>query len=200
MSPPARCRPRLGLEEGTQLPRRSSSYYYKNDALNDRWCRKSTSPPSAGRRRRRSTTSWRWPSGQRFLSGVFLGAGIRLIDFKMECGRLFEGEMMRIVVSRGRDFSRFMPPLGHQVERQARQGPFPSATGGLVEAYTEVARRLGISRRTRSPVRPARAWSSKAKRMSGGLARAAAGLLCGFLIGSCAPDSGCPRCRCTPIR
>ena len=32
-----------------------------------------------------------------FLSGLFLGVGIRLVDFKMECGRLWENDMMRIV-------------------------------------------------------------------------------------------------------
>jgi len=34
-----------------------------------------------------------------FLSGLFLGVGIRLVDFKMECGRLWENDMMRIVVA-----------------------------------------------------------------------------------------------------
>ncbi len=53
---------RLGLEEGTQLPRSIIEFYYKNDQLNDPMVSESTSPPSAGRRRRRSTTSWRWPS------------------------------------------------------------------------------------------------------------------------------------------
>jgi phosphoribosylaminoimidazole-succinocarboxamide synthase len=40
---------RLGIEEGTQLPRSTI-----------RWSPRSTSPPSAGPRRRKSTTSWRW--------------------------------------------------------------------------------------------------------------------------------------------
>ena len=34
-----------------------------------------------------------------FLSGLFLGVGIRLIDFKMESGRLWENDLMRIVVA-----------------------------------------------------------------------------------------------------
>ena len=34
-----------------------------------------------------------------FLSGLFLGVGIRLVDFKMECGRLWENDLMRIVVA-----------------------------------------------------------------------------------------------------
>ena len=52
---------RLGIEEGTQLPRnRSSSSTTRT--TNMTWCRKSTSRRSAGPRRRRSTTSWRSPS------------------------------------------------------------------------------------------------------------------------------------------
>jgi len=54
---------------------------------------------------------WATPAGNRrhhgrwlyafndFLTGLFLGIGIRLVDFKMECGRLFENEMMRIIVA-----------------------------------------------------------------------------------------------------
>ena len=34
-----------------------------------------------------------------FLSGLFLGVGIQLVDFKIECGRLWENDMMRIVVA-----------------------------------------------------------------------------------------------------
>ena len=34
-----------------------------------------------------------------FLSGLFLGVGIQLVDFKIECGRLFENDMMRIIVA-----------------------------------------------------------------------------------------------------
>ena len=34
-----------------------------------------------------------------FLSGLFLGVGIRLVDFKCEFGRLWENEQMRIVLA-----------------------------------------------------------------------------------------------------
>ena len=78
-----------------------------------------------------------------FLSGLFLGVGIRLVDFKMETGRLWEGDLMRIVVA-DEISPEFVPALGHQVQGQARQGPLPPRLGGLVEAYSEVARRLGI--------------------------------------------------------
>jgi SAICAR synthetase len=34
------------------------------------------------------------------LFGLFLGVGIHLIDFKMECGRLWEGDLMRVASAR----------------------------------------------------------------------------------------------------
>src|ERR1700754_2037426 len=80
---------RLGIEEGTQLPRSIIEFYYKNDALND---------PMVSEEH---ITAFGWAAPQEiddimslairvndFLSGLFLGAGIRLVDFKMECGRL----------------------------------------------------------------------------------------------------------------
>ncbi|HEX2625126.1 MAG TPA: phosphoribosylaminoimidazolesuccinocarboxamide synthase, partial [Sphingomicrobium sp.] len=91
---------RLGIEEGTQLPRSIIEFYYKNDALND---------PMVSEEH---ITAFGWASPQEiddimalairvndFLSGLFLGVGIRLVDFKMETGRLWENDTMRIVVA-----------------------------------------------------------------------------------------------------
>ena len=91
---------RLGIEEGTQLPRSIIEFYYKNDPLGD---------PMVSEEH---ITAFGWATPQEiddvmalairvndFLSGLFLGVGIRLVDFKMECGRLWENEMMRIVVA-----------------------------------------------------------------------------------------------------
>ncbi len=91
---------RLGIEEGTQLPRSIIEFYYKNDQLND---------PMVSEEH---ITAFGWATPQEiddimalairvndFLTGLFLGIGIRLVDFKMECGRLFENEMMRIIVA-----------------------------------------------------------------------------------------------------
>ena len=78
-----------------------------------------------------------------FLSGLFLGVGIRLVDFKIECGRLWEGEMMRIVVADeiSPDSCRLWDVKSNDKMDKDR---FRRDMGGLVEAYTEVARRLGI--------------------------------------------------------
>jgi phosphoribosylaminoimidazole-succinocarboxamide synthase len=78
-----------------------------------------------------------------FLSGLFLGAGIQLVDFKIECGRLWENDMMRIVVADeiSPDNCRLWDI---QTQNKLDKDRFRRDMGGLVEAYTEVARRLGI--------------------------------------------------------
>src|SRR6187401_603755 len=91
---------RLGIEEGTVLPRSIIEFYYKADALDD---------PMVSEEH---ITAFGWASPQEiddvmalairvndFLSGLFMGVGIQLVDFKIECGRLYDGEMMRIVVA-----------------------------------------------------------------------------------------------------
>jgi phosphoribosylaminoimidazole-succinocarboxamide synthase len=78
-----------------------------------------------------------------FLTGLFLGIGIRLVDFKMECGRLFENEMMRIIVADeiSPDSCRLWDIKSNEKLDKDR---FRRDLGGLLEAYTEVAKRLGI--------------------------------------------------------
>ncbi len=135
---------RLGIEEGTQLPRSIIEFYYKNDALND---------PMVSEEH---VTAFGWATPQEiddimalairvndFLSGLFLGVGIRLVDFKMETGRLWEGDMMRIVVADeiSPDSCRLWDIKSNDKLDKDR---FRKDMGGLVEAYTEVARRLGI--------------------------------------------------------
>jgi phosphoribosylaminoimidazole-succinocarboxamide synthase len=85
-----------------------------------------------------------------FLSGLFLGVGIRLVDFKMECGRLWEGDMMRIVVADeiSPDSCRLWDIKSNDKLDKDR---FRRDLGGLVEAYTEVARRLGILQENEQP-------------------------------------------------
>ncbi len=91
---------RLGIEEGIVLPRSIIEFYYKSDALGDPWFPKSTSRPSAGRTPPSLTTSWHSPSASTTSSrAFFLGIGIQLVDFKIECGRLYEGDMMRIILA-----------------------------------------------------------------------------------------------------
>src|SRR5260370_1109915 len=78
-----------------------------------------------------------------FVTGLFLGIGIRLVDFKMECGRLFENEMMGIIVADeiSPDACRLWDIKSNEKLDKDR---FRRGLGGLLEAYTEVAKRLGI--------------------------------------------------------
>jgi phosphoribosylaminoimidazole-succinocarboxamide synthase len=135
---------RLGLEEGTVLPRSIIEFYYKNDELDD---------PMVSEEH---ITAFGWASPQEiddvmalairvndFLSGLFLGVGIQLVDFKIECGRLWENDMMRIVVADeiSPDSCRLWDV---QTQNKLDKDRFRRDMGGLVEAYTEVAKRLGI--------------------------------------------------------
>ena len=135
---------RLGIAEGTPLPRSIVEYYYKNDALGD--------PLVA----EEHITAFGWASVQDlddimalslrvndFLSGLFLGVGIRLVDFKLEFGRLWENEEMRIVIADeiSPDSCRLWDiKTGEKLDKDR----FRRDLGRVEEAYQEVARRLGI--------------------------------------------------------
>jgi phosphoribosylaminoimidazole-succinocarboxamide synthase len=135
---------RLGLEEGTQLPRSVVEFYYKSDELED---------PMVSEEH---VTAFGWANPQEidemialslrvndFLSGLFLGVGIRLVDFRVEFGRLFEGEMMRIVLA-----DEISPDCCRlwdiQTQDKMDKDRFKEDLGGLIETYQEVARRLGL--------------------------------------------------------
>ena len=135
---------RFAMEEGTPLPRSIVEYYYKSDKLGD---------PMVSEEH---ITAFGWATPQEiddimalairvndFLSGLFLGVGIRLVDFKMETGRLWENDLMRIVVADelSPDSCRLWDIKSNEKLDKDR---FRRDLGGLVEAYAEVAKRLGI--------------------------------------------------------
>ena len=93
-----------------------------------------------------------------FLSGLFLGIGIKLVDFKVEFGRLYENDMMRIVLADeiSPDSCRLWDI---KTQDKLDKDRFRRDMGGLVEAYQEVARRLGIM----PEMRAARALAAEAR-------------------------------------
>jgi phosphoribosylaminoimidazole-succinocarboxamide synthase len=144
---------KLGLEEGHQLPRSIIEFYYKNDALHD---------PMVSEEH---ITAFGWATPMEiddmthmairindFLTGLFLGIGIKLVDFKIEFGRLFENEMMRVVLADeiSPDSCRLWDTKTNDKMDKDR---FRRDLGGLVEAYHEVARRLGIIQLNEQPER-----------------------------------------------
>ena len=81
-----------------------------------------------------------------------MGIGIKLIDFKIEFGRLYENDMMRIVLADeiSPDSCRLWDTKTNDKMDKDR---FRRDMGGLVEAYQEVAKRLGIISENEKPER-----------------------------------------------
>jgi phosphoribosylaminoimidazole-succinocarboxamide synthase len=78
-----------------------------------------------------------------FLSGLFAAVGIRLVDFKVEYGRLYEGDLVRVVLADeiSPDSCRLWDMATNEKMDKDR---FRRDLGNVTEAYAEVARRLGI--------------------------------------------------------
>ena len=135
---------RLGIEEGTALPRPIVEFYYKDDALGD--------PLVA----EEHVIAFGWASQQDlddmvalglrvndFLSGLMMGVGIKLVDFKIEIGRIWEGDYMRLIVADeiSPDSCRLWDmKTGQKLDKDV----FRRDLGDLADAYTEVATRLGV--------------------------------------------------------
>ncbi len=135
---------RLGVAEGTRLPRPIVEYCYKDDALGDPLVTEE------------HIAAFGWASQQDmddilalalrvndFMSGLMLGVGIRLVDFKIEIGRIYEEEFHRLVVADeiSPDSCRLWDiKTGEKLDKDV----FRHDLGSLTNAYTEVARRLGV--------------------------------------------------------
>lgn len=135
---------RLGLEEGTQLPRSIIEFYYKSDELDD--------PMVA----EEHITAFGWATPPEideimqlalrindFMVGLFLGIGIRLVDFKIEFGRLWDNEQLRIILADeiSPDSCRLWDT---KTSNKLDKDRFRRDLGDVLEAYQEVAKRLGI--------------------------------------------------------
>ena len=136
---------RFGLEEGSALPRSIVEYYYKSDELGD---------PLISEEH---ITAFGWAAPPEiddmlslslrindYLSGLFLGIGLRLIDLKLEYGRLYQDDQVRIVLA-----DEITPDCCRlwdtETNEKMDKDRFRRDLGGVAEAYQEVARRLGIT-------------------------------------------------------
>lgn len=135
---------RLGIPEGTALPRPIVEYYYKDERLN--------SPLVA----EEHIIAFNWANQQDlddivalalrvndFLSGVMMGVGIRLADFRIEVGRVWDGDFMRLIVADeiSPDSCRLWDIRSADGVTE-REGSAPRDIPG--DVYTELARRLGV--------------------------------------------------------
>ena len=135
---------RLGMDEGTQLPRPVVEYCLKDDKLGDPLVTEE------------HIAAFGWASQQDmddilslalrvndFLSGVMYGVGIRLVDFKIEVGRVYDGDFQRLIVADeiSPDSCRLWDiESGQKLDKDV----FRRDLGSLTDAYSEVARRLGV--------------------------------------------------------
>jgi phosphoribosylaminoimidazole-succinocarboxamide synthase len=135
---------RFGIPEGQPLPRSIIEFYLKDDKLHD--------PMVAGEH----ISAFNWASSQEIeamtaltlkvnvdLCGVFGAVGITLVDFKVEFGRVWEGDVARIILADeiSPDSCRLWDSATHEKLDKDR---FRRDLGNVVEGYSEVARRLGI--------------------------------------------------------
>ena len=143
---------RLGIEEGTPLPRPIIEFCYKDDKLGD--------PLVA----EEHIIAFGWASQQDlddivalalrvndFLSGCMLAVGIKLVDFKIEVGRVWDNDFQRLIVADeiSPDSCRLWDiETGKKLDKDV----FRRDLGSLSDAYTEVARRLGVLPTNTGPV------------------------------------------------
>ncbi|MDB5459704.1 MAG: purC [Caulobacteraceae bacterium] len=135
---------RFGLPEGQALPRSIIEFYFKDDKLGDPLVTEE------------HITAFNWASTQEiddmlattlrvndYLSGMFGAVGITLVDFKIEYGRLWEGDFARVILADeiSPDSCRLWDATTNEKLDKDR---FRRDMGGVIESYTEVARRLGI--------------------------------------------------------
>lgn len=132
---------RLGVEEGKQLVPSTFELFLKNDAMGDPFINES------------HVIAFGWATAEQLatmkqlslkvnevLSQLFDDAGLLLVDFKLEFG-VFHGEIVL-----GDEFS----PDGcrlwdKETSKKMDKDRFRQGLGGVIEAYEEVAQRLGVS-------------------------------------------------------
>lgn len=135
---------RLGIPEGSVLPRSVVEFFLKKKDAPDPWITDE------------HITAFGWASPYEmeeimaqalrindYLSGLFFGIGLKLVDFRVEFGRLFDRDDMRIVLADeiSPDNCRLWDVRTNEKMDKDR---FREDLGKVEQAYQEVARRLGL--------------------------------------------------------
>ncbi len=135
---------RFAIPEGTPLPRSIVEFYFKSENQENPMVTEEHI----------TTFGWAHPHeideiqalllrSNDFLSGLYLGFGLRLIDVNLEFGQLLEGDHIRIVLTDeiSPDNSRLLDLNTNEPMDKDR---FCQNLGRVKEAYQEIATRLGI--------------------------------------------------------
>ena len=135
---------RLGISDGTVLSKPLLEYCYKNDDLDD--------PIVA----KEHIYEFNWMTASElelidsytlrindFMQGMFRGVGIKLVDFKLEFGKINEEGKKKIILADeiSPDTCRLWDIVS---EKKLDKDRFRKDLGNIIQAYQEVARRLGI--------------------------------------------------------
>ena len=135
---------RLAISDGTVLSKPLIEYSYKNDELGD--------PLIA----REHILEFKWASQEElkfinnscirindFMQGMFRGVGIKLVDFKLEFGTVTVDGKKEILLADeiSPDTCRLWDVIS---EKKLDKDRFRKDLGNIIQAYQEVARRLGI--------------------------------------------------------
>ncbi len=142
---------RLGIEDGTILKAPLIEFYYKNDELQD---------PLISREHIyafgwANVLELDWINEQcfrinDFLQGLFKSIGIKLVDFKVEFGKRKSDGKIILADEISPDTCRLWDA---NTEKKLDKDRFRKDLGNIIEAYQEVAKRLGIFHE-QSNVRP----------------------------------------------
>ncbi|WP_417318927.1 phosphoribosylaminoimidazolesuccinocarboxamide synthase [Emcibacter sp.] len=136
---------KFGVEEGTRLARPIVEFSLKNDDLGDPLMAEEhiLVLGLASEEELDEIFSMTLQIND-FLRGMFAAIGIELVDFKLEYGRLAEEDTVQLVLA-----DEFSPDncrlWDFETGEKLDKDRFRRDMGGEVEAYQEVARRLGIS-------------------------------------------------------
>jgi len=137
---------RLNIPEGTVLDKPLLEYCYKKDELQDPLVSKE------------HIFSFRWATEDEIkfidtmtlrindlVTGIFRGIGIKLVDFKIEYGKAWNKETKEKEIILVDEISPDTCRLWDiQTEKKLDKDRFRKDLGNVIQAYQEVARRLGI--------------------------------------------------------
>ena len=137
---------RLGISEGTVLDKPLLEYCFKKDELND---------PLISREH---IFSFSWATENELkiidkmtlrindiLTGMFRAVGIKLVDFKIEFGKVWNKDIEKREIVLADEISPDTCRLWDaKTEKKLDKDRFRKDLGNIIQAYQEVARRLGI--------------------------------------------------------
>ena len=137
---------RLGIPEGTHLEKPLLEYCFKKDELNDPLISKD------------HIFSFGWATENEIkiidqmtlrindlLTGMFRAIGIKLVDFKLEYGKAWNKDTEKKEIVLADEISPDTCRLWDvKTEKKLDKDRFRKDLGNIIQAYQEVARRLGI--------------------------------------------------------